>query len=428
MDSLFSNNAETTFLSILLRNPEAYFDLKEFKSFMLSASPHKNLFDFLESLIVAGINFNYELLVNYLKASNKLGDCGGESYIKYLNEQNYSIEYLSEIELLVVNSYKARTLILLSTKIPEMVKNQNSVDSAINYLQENLNNLNTLEGGFKTDSLLNLSKTTWDSIVTKVNDPGKIEVTTGFKHLDIITGGYIPGDLWIIAGRPGTGKSAFMINSAVRGAKAGVSTAIFSKEMRKLDIMYRILAIETKIPIYNIRFGILNQKQLNLISETLKIVKDYPIHIDSNFGGNVDYMLVTSRKLKKLFDIKTIHLDYIQLATERNTESRHEIGRVSRGMKLLAEEIEITGIAYSQLNRDVEKRDDKHPILADLRESGSLEEDGDVVKFLYRDEMYRPDSKYKGMLEHMISKQRNGPIGSIMSKFDLETNIITETK
>ena len=426
MNDFFNNDSEIAVLSILLKNPSNLFDLSDLKAFMFSSEINKCIFNSISDLVLNGVTFDYNLLINYLKSSSKLGECGGDQYLSYLLKQEYDLQYLKDFENFVVSSYKARTLISLSSQIPVIVKTQNDVDSAITYIRDSIDNLTELEGGGKTSTLKLATKEAWDDLLVRVNSTEKIQVSTGFKHLDAVTYGYEGGDLWIVAGRPGMGKSAHMLNSALNGAKKGVPTLLFSREMNKKSLISRLLAMETGIPIYNISLGILNQKQVELIAEKIKEIKDLPIYIDTNFSGNLTYVFSTLRRYNKIYGVQVNHIDYVQLLVERSMDATHEIGRVSRELKVLAESLNVCNVLYSQLNRDVEKRNDKRPMLSDLRQSGNLEEDADIVMFLYRDEVYNKETKYKGILENIISKQRNGPIGMVLSKFDKETNKISE--
>ena len=426
MNDFFSNDSEVAVLSILLKNPQSIFDISDLKTFMFSSEINKCIFESISGLVLGGITFDYSLLISYLKSSSKLNECGGEQYLSFLLKQEYDLQYLKDFETFVVNSFKARTLISLSNQIPTIIKSQNDVDSAINYIRDSIDDLSDLESGSKTVDLKQASREAWDALIEKVNSDVKIEATTGFSHIDAVTYGYEPGDLWVVAGRPGQGKSAYAVNSLVRCAKKGIPSLLVSREMRRQSLVYRILAVETGISIYNISLGILTQKQLDLISDKIKEIKDLPIYIDTNFSGNLNYVLSTIRRYKKLERIKVVHVDYLQILVERSMEMRHDLGVATRGLKLLAEEIEICSVAYSQLNRELERRPDKRPILSDLKESGTLEDDVDVVMFLYRDEIYHTDSKHKGKMEHIIAKQRNGPIGSLVSNFNKESNRIDE--
>jgi replicative DNA helicase len=308
-----------------------------------------------------------------------------------------------------------------------LVSNSDQIDGVISQLRTSLDNLSETNGGSVTEKLSDLIQSTWKVIVEKVKNP-HIDIPTGYDSVDAVTGGYWAGDLWVIAGRPGSGKSAMLCNKALRSAKKGIGQLIFSLEMSKHSLIQRMLAIETGIPVTDIRLGLLNQKQMDLISDTIKLIKDLPIYIDTNYNNNPNYLSSTIRRYKKLYDIKVTHLDYIQLLVARDTDATHAIGSVSRELKLLANDLGITNVMYSQLNRLVELRPDKRPILSDLRQSGNLEEDPDMAVFLYRDIMYNDDTRSKDSLEYIIRKQRNGPIGTINMHFNVETNYAWDSK
>jgi replicative DNA helicase len=175
-----------------------------------------------------------------------------------------------------------------------------------------------------------------------------------------------------------------------------------------------------------LRLANLTENQLTTVSNTIKEIKDYPIYIDTNFTSTPEYIVSTIRKYHKLYGIKVVHIDYLQLLVERDENSTNELGRLSRQIKLLSNSLGIATVSYSQLNRLVETRVDKRPILSDLRQSGNIEEDADVVIALYRDEVYNPETKYKGVIEFLIRKQRNGPTGVVTGLFDDVTNRIKD--
>jgi replicative DNA helicase len=170
----------------------------------------------------------------------------------------------------------------------------------------------------------------------------------------------------------------------------------------------------------------LSPEQLEKIGESAKRIKELPIYIDSCFTADIGYLDTTIRKYRQLHNIDTVYVDYVQLMAERNEQSTHEIGRISRRLKLLANELGIGAVLLSQLNREVEHRDDRRPIMSDLRQSGNLEEDADLIAGLYRDEYYFKDSPNKGTIEFIIRKQRNGPIGTIYLNFVDTTNVVTD--
>lgn len=419
---VFSQHAETAILSILLKDPTSFEELEELGQDMFSSTPTQFIFEAVKGLILDGLNPEYSLLITSLQSKNRLELCGGESHLSYLMNQNYDRNNLSEFVRIVINSYKSRTLLSLSSQIPEMISGSGDIDNTLSYIQTQLDELSVGGNSESVSDMETATREVWDDISEKVANPNKIESTTGLKNLDAVTGGYWVDDLWIVAGRPGMGKSSFMCNSTL----TGVPSLIFSLEMSKMSILYRLLAMSSGIPVFNIRMGILTQKQLDILSDTIKVIKELPIYIDASFIRSIDYVTTTIRKFKNSHGIQVAHVDYIQLLAERSINATHELGRISRELKILAKDLKMTNVAYSQLNRLVEQRDDKRPILSDLRQSGNLEEDADVVTFLYRDELYNKDTKDKNVLELLIRKQRNGPIGTVFSKFDVETNKITE--
>jgi replicative DNA helicase len=238
------------------------------------------------------------------------------------------------------------------------------------------------------------------------------------------------GKLWIIAGRPSMGKSASICNMMLSAAKSANGNLIFSYEMSKFDLIERFLGIETGINISDIHLGLLDQPKLDFIKNKIHEIKSLPIYVDTYFSGNIGYVTSTIRRYKKLKDIKLVFLDYVQLMVDRGDNATHELGQISRELKLLANDLEIGIVLLSQLNRNVELREDKRPILADLRQSGNLEEDADIVAMLYRDDVYYKDkSKYPGTLDFILRKNRQtGMLGSVQLNFEDVTNRISDKR
>lgn len=425
MSSIFDNDAEIGVLSILLKNPHMVYDLKGLKSYMFSSTPNKTLFSIIEDLALNNIVPEINLLLNVIKAKNLVDNCGGEKYLEYLINQDYKDSNLANFEKLVIDSYKARSVLKIGSQVPLMVE-QADIDSVISSIRETLDNLSVTNGGESATSIKTVAKSAWDELIEKVKNPDKVVITSGFKKLDAITGGFSPGDVWVIAARPSMGKSALMCNSALYGAENGNPQLIFSLEMSRNILIYRLLSIKSGIPVFNIRMGLLNQSELDLLANTISYLKDLPIYIDTNFFSSIDYVISTARKFVKLYGIKVLHLDYIQLLVERGMYSTHELGQVSRMLKLFSNDVGIASVIYSQLNRDVERRDDKRPVLSDIRQSGNIEEDADLALFLYRDIIYNKNTKYKDQMELLIRKHRNGPVGVLMFKFDENTNRVLE--
>lgn len=424
---LFNIESETALLNLVLKYPERVYEVSSVRSFMFSSTAHINIYEMVENIMGSGSVPDFHLLKSALQSSGKLEKIGGVDYLNYLAGLTFDISNMREYERQVITAYKARKLIELSSSVSGQIKSPDDVDTAITNIRNQLDHLTFTSGGCSTFSLGDALKQSWDEIVLRVQNPGLRGHTTGFRDIDQVTTGMGEGDLWIFGGRPGSGKTALMCNLVLKSAKAGISSVIFSLEMNRQSLIERMLAIETGIPLTpNIRMGQLTQKELDQISDAIRRFKDLPIHIDTNFATNIYYIESTIRKFKLQKGIHVAYLDYIQLLAERDENSTQELGRISRMLKLLSNELGITSVVFSQLNRGVESRDDKRPTMSDLRQSGNLEEDADLMVGLYRDEYYNPSTTHKGMLEFIIRKHRNGPIGTIPLRFQAETNAITD--
>lgn len=242
-------------------------------------------------------------------------------------------------------------------------------------------------------------------------------IPTGFIDLDYKTAGLQPSDLILIAARPSMGKTAFVLNLADQIAvKDKVPTAIFSLEMNNVQLVNRLLSMHSHVDAQKIRTGNLEDNDWNELVTSARILGDSTLMIDDTPGISITELRSKCRKMKLEHGLRLVIIDYLQLMTgnSKRAESRQqEVSEISRSLKALAREINCPVIALSQLSRNVESRDDKRPILSDLRDSGAIEQDADVVMFLYRDEYYHKDSPKAGITEVIIGKQRNGPIGTV---------------
>lgn len=255
------------------------------------------------------------------------------------------------------------------------------------------------------------------SIQAAAKNKGNVTgISTGFKDLDYRTAGFQPSDLILIAARPSMGKTAFVLNIAEYIAlHSGVTTAVFSLEMSKDQLVKRLIAMHSKVDSQHIRTGELEADEWLKITESVKAIGESNLVIDDTPGISIAALRSKCRKLKMENNLGIIIIDYLQLMTAgKRTESRQqEISEISRSLKALARELNCPVVALSQLSRSVESRDNKRPMLSDLRESGAIEQDADVVMFIYRDDYYNKDSEKKGVAEIIIGKQRNGPTCTI---------------
>lgn len=253
------------------------------------------------------------------------------------------------------------------------------------------------------------------------NEGNMTGLPTGYSDLDRMTSGFQKSDLIIVAARPSVGKTAFALNVAQNIAiRAGTPVAIFSLEMAKEQLVQRMLCAEAYIDGHKLRTGTLDDDDWPKLSMGVSTLSNAPIYIDDTPGINISEMRSKLRRLKSQSGLGFVVIDYLQLIHGRRTSSdnrQQEISEISRMLKQLARELEVPVVALAQLSRSVEQRQDKHPMLSDIRESGSIEQDADIVAFLYRDDYYDPESDKKNVVEILIAKQRNGPTGKVELAF-----------
>lgn len=242
---------------------------------------------------------------------------------------------------------------------------------------------------------------------------------SGFHDLDQLTGGFHASDLIIIAGRPAVGKTSFALSIARNVAlNSKEPVGIFSLEMSVEQVAQRLLSMQATIDSHRIRSGLINEFEWSRISEAFGELSEAPLFIDDAANSTVLELRLKARRLKAEQDVKLIIVDYLQLMQGRSRENRvQEVSEISRGLKALARELDIPVIALSQLSRAVETRQDHRPILSDLRESGSIEQDADIVMFTHREELYDPNTEKRNIADIIVAKHRNGPIGQIPLRF-----------
>jgi replicative DNA helicase len=256
-----------------------------------------------------------------------------------------------------------------------------------------------------------------ESIEAAARNKGSVTgVSTGFYDLDYKTAGLQPSDLILIAARPSMGKTAFVLNIAEYAVLRGnVTTAIFSLEMSKDQLVKRIMSMHSKVNSQSIRTGELSDDDWIKLVESAKEIGNSNLIIDDTSSISIGELRSKCRKYKLEFNLGLVIIDYLQLMTgsKKNESRQQEISEISRSLKGLARELNVPVVALSQLSRAVEQRPDKRPMLSDLRESGAIEQDADIVMFIYRDDYYNHDSEEAGISEIIIGKQRNGPVGTV---------------
>jgi len=244
-------------------------------------------------------------------------------------------------------------------------------------------------------------------------------ITTGLTDLDAMLGGWQPSDLVILAARPSMGKTAFMCGAAIAAAKVGYHVAISSLEMSKRQLGIRMVALEAKADVFLVNNGRLRGDGFWNVSNAAMLLGSLPISMDDSGIMTIDKLRAKTRQLKVKGQVDILFVDYLQLMEGKGKRDGRqvEVSEISRGLKLLAKELNITVVALSQLSRKCEDREDKRPIMSDLRESGAIEQDADIIIGFYRDDVYNKESPDAGTAELLIRKHRNGPIGDVRVAF-----------
>jgi replicative DNA helicase len=386
---------------------------------------HQTIYQAILNLNTQKKIINITTLTNYLQEQGLLEEIGGVTILIELMNQVPNLVNLEEYLTLVQDKFIRRTLIKLGYQIINSSYVTNiSLEQIISDLESELVLI-----GKKTETNQVLSSAELLSNVIKelkdksnnVTLPG---ISSGFYDLDALTQGFQKSDLIIIAGRPSMGKTAFCLNSATNILKKSkLPILFFSLEMSKEQLMYRVLASETNINSTRLRAGNIKQSEWDILNSTVKRFSRLPLFIDDT--PNVSIAEIR-KKIKKIrFEQQKLGLiivDYLQLMENSNkNENRvQELSQITRSLKNIAREFNVPVIVLSQLSRNVENRVNKRPILSDLRESGSIEQDADLVLMLYRDEYYNTETEEPNITELIISKHRNGPIGTTKILFEGE--------
>jgi len=382
---------------------------------------HKRIYEAITDLFNASKPVDLITLTDDLKRKELLEAIGGASYLTSLVNTVPTTANISHYVSIVKDKSIVRNLIISSTKIVSLCFES---DGKVNELVDNAERL-IFEISNKriSGTYLQLKEIIKSSIanIDKLYQ-NKCHVTgvpTGFIEFDTKTAGLQPSDLIIVAGRPSMGKSAFALGIVEHaGVVEKIPTAIFSLEMSKEQLVQRMLCSHARVDAHKVRTGYLSASDWPKLTAAAGKLSEAPIFIDDTPGISVMELRAKARRLKAHHDIKLLILDYLQLMVGSGQESRQqEISDISRSLKALARELNVPIIAISQLSRAVESRTDHRPQLSDLRESGAIEQDADVVALIMREEYYNPTPENQGIADVIIAKQRNGPVGSCKLAF-----------
>jgi replicative DNA helicase len=417
--------AEQSILSAILLDNNALLDVIELLSpedFYKTA--HQKIFSAIIDLFDKGEPIDLVTLANHLNEKGRLEKIGGASYLARLVDAVPLAVNAQHYAKIVHDKAALRRLIEKSNAIAKRCfKDEGEVDEVIDFAEASIFEVSDKKS---KQSFYPLSKLILRNIETLEEKQGNQSLVTGipmgFARLDNLTSGLQNSDLIILAARPSMGKTALALNIARNAAvEANIPVAVFSLEMSKEQLSLRMLCSEARLDSSRLKGGFFSMEDWRRVTDAAGVLSESPIYIDDTPSLSAMEIRAKSRRLKMDKNIGLIIIDYLQLMQGRGTAERRdlEISEISRALKALAKELNLPVLALSQLNRMLEQRNDKRPRLSDLRESGALEQDADVVAFIYRDEIYNPDENNpkKGIADIILAKQRNGPTGEVALTF-----------
>ncbi len=364
---------------------------------------------------------DFVTLSDELERNGTLDDVGGVGYLSSLLSAVPTAVHVEYYGQIVARTATLRRLIDAGTAIvgigyQDSVETEDALDAA----ERALFNVTQQRSTKDFQSIDEVIDRFFDQLeFLQTNRDQLVGVPTGFTDLDSLTGGFQRSDLLILAARPSMGKTAFSLGMAYGAAvKHGRTVGIFSLEMSAEQLVQRLLATETGIDSHRIRLGAINDREWDEISRAFGRLSEAKIFIDDSANAGIMDVRSKARRLQAEHGLDIVIVDYLQLMSGRRSENRvQEISEISRGLKGLARELNVPVVALSQLSRAVESRADHRPMLSDLRESGSIEQDADIVMFIYREEKYDEHSDKKGIAEIIVAKHRNGPVSSVNLRF-----------
>lgn len=424
-----NHEAEQSVIGAIFLDPQALITASEIlipEDFYRIA--HQKIFQTMLDLSDQGKAIDVVTVTEELSVKKELEDVGGLSYLTELANAVPTAANVSYYAKIVEEKSILRRLIRTATKIVEdSFTREDEVEELLSEAEKRVMEVANRKNAGDFKHVKDVLVQTYDNIEQLQNRKGDVTgIPTGFTDLDRMTAGFQRNDLIIVAARPSVGKTAFALNIAQNVAiKARENVAIFSLEMGAEQLVMRMLCAEGNIDAQVLRTGALTAEDWSKLTIAMGTLSNSGIYIDDTPGLRVNEIRAKCRRLAQEKGLGMILIDYLQLiqgSGRRGENRQQEVSEISRSLKALARELKVPVIALSQLSRGVEQRQDKRPMMSDIRESGSIEQDADIVAFLYRDDYYDKETDNKNMIEIIIAKQRNGPTGTVTLAFKKEFN------
>ncbi|GGG71565.1 replicative DNA helicase [Paenibacillus radicis (ex Gao et al. 2016)] len=406
--------------AILLQSEALITSMERVRSEDFYGVPHQRIYEAMVELAESNQPVDLVTLTAHLQDQQLLEEIGGVSYLAKLANAvptAANVDYYAQI---VEEKSMLRRLIRTATNIvSDGYANSDEVSVLLSDAERKILEISNRRSSSGFISIRDVLMEVFEKVETLYNTKGQgmTGIPSGFTDLDKMTSGFQRSDLIIVAARPSVGKTAFALNIAQNvGVRARETVAIFSLEMSAAQLVQRMICAEANVDAGRMRTGYLEGDDWEKLTMAIGALSEAQVYIDDTPGITVADIRAKCRRLKKERGLGMILIDYLQLIQGRGKagENRQqEVSEISRTLKQIARELEVPVIALSQLSRGVEQRQDKRPMMSDLRESGSIEQDADIVSFLYRDDYYDKESEKKNIIEIIIAKQRNGPVGTV---------------
>jgi replicative DNA helicase len=414
-----SQEAEEAVIGAVMINPEAYYDVAQFlqaNDFYIHR--HQWIWEAFTRLHERRIPIDLLTVSEELEQMGQLAEVGGPAYLTALINAVPTSLHAEAYGRRVEETAIRRRMLTAANDIAKLAYQENAtVDAVMDEAEKAIFGVSERRMTRDLQSIQQVLSDYYDRIDQLANrDEETLGVPTGFIDLDRLLGGLQPSDLLIVAGRPGMGKTAFMLSAAKNAAQTHKKhVAIFSLEMANEQLVQRLIAQETGIDSQRLRTGKLQEDEWPVFTHAIEVLSDTRIFLDDTPALTPLQLRTKCRRLHMEFQLDLIVVDYLQLMSGgiRSDNRVQEVSHISRNLKILARELNVPVLAAAQLSRAVEQRADKEPQLSDLRESGSLEQDADIVMFIHRPEMYERDTAKKNIAQIKIAKHRNGPVGTI---------------
>jgi replicative DNA helicase len=414
-----SREAEEAVIGSVLINPESYYDVASFlRADDFYIHRHRWIWETFSRLHERRVPIDFLTVSQELDQKGQLAEVGGPAYLTALVNNVPTSLHAEAYGHLVEETAIRRRMLSAANDIAKLAYQQeSSVESVMDEAEKAVFGVSERRTTRDLRSIREVLSEYYDRIDQLAGrDLESMGVPTGFVDLDRLLGGLQPSDFLIVAGRPGSGKTAFMLSAAKNAAqKYKKHVAVFSLEMSSEQLVQRMIAQETGIDSQRMRTGKLNEEEWPLFTHAIEVLGDTIIFLDDTPALTPLQLRTKCRRLHLEFQLDLILVDYLQLMSSgvRSENRVQEVSYISRNLKVLARELNVPVLAAAQLSRAIEQRTDKEPVLSDLRESGSLEQDADIVMFIHRPELYEKDTLKQNIAQIKVAKHRNGPTGTI---------------